>query len=261
MSTPGQLLVRWSELIIVHCDRSTTMKMRVVQLHFRFDPGVISHIRAIITTFLNGGALRLKRVVFTSPKPGFADTRLFKELYADIEFTCNVFKKQWRSECPRLLAVMPPMTFSLELTLIVLYAKDYNVDTSVKRVLHNLTVMSSCLNQCGASQDELDLLELIVEELLRRAALYALSISTGDERSLVDTWQNAYAIRGVTALELFNAIPGQLLCGHHLQRICDSYEFGCEGWKEIMRRALCVSREYGNVSLSRAWNGTCLLKP
>jgi len=237
--------------------------MRLVQRDLSFDPDVISHIRAIITTFLNGGVLgRIRVCVFTSPNHYFSNTRLFRELYADIEFTINVFKKQWRSECPRLLAVMPPMTFSLELTLIVLYAKDYNVDTSVKRVLHNLTVMSSCLNQCGASQDELDLLELIVEELLRRGGLYALSISTGVECSiLVDTWKNAYAIRNVTALTLFNAIPGQLLRGHHLQRICDSYEFGCEGWKEIMRRALCVSREYGNVSLSRAWNGTCLLKP
>jgi hypothetical protein len=154
--------------------------------------------------------------VFTSPNHYFSNTRLFRELYADIEFTINVFKKP---------------------------------------------VMSSCLNQCGASQDGLDLLELIVEELLRRAGLYALSISTGVECSLDDTWKNAYAIRNVTALKLFNAIPGQLLRGHHLQRICDSSEFGCEGWKEIMRRALCVSREYGNVSLSRAWNGTCLLKP
>ena len=117
--------------------------MRLVQRHLSFDPDVISHIRAIITTFLNGGVLgRISVCVFTSPNHYFSNTRLFRELYADIEFTINVFKKP---------------------------------------------VMSSCLNQCGASQDGLDLLELIVEELLRRAGLYALSISAGVECSLDDT--------------------------------------------------------------------------
>ena len=228
--------------------------MRLVQLHFSFDPDVISHIRAIITTFLNGCVLKRMRVcVFTSPSLFFANTRLFKALYADIEFTCNVFEKNWRPECPRLLAVMPPMAFSLELALILLYAKDYTADTSVKGAVDNLRTLSWCLNQGPASQDELDLLELIMEELLRRAGLYAFSISIGDECILSDTWQNAYAIRNVTALQVFTVIPGKLLRGHHLQRVCDSYEFGCEEWKEIMRRALCVSREHGNVSVQAAW--------
>jgi hypothetical protein len=148
---------------------------------------------------------------------------------------------------------MPPMAFSLELALILSYAKDYTADTSVKRAVHNLRTLSWCLNQGPASQDELDLLELIMEELLRRAGLYAFSISRGAEYILFDTWKNAYAIRNVTACQVFMAIPGQLLQGHHLQRICDSYEFGCEEWKDIMRRALCISLEHGNVSVKAAW--------
>jgi hypothetical protein len=85
------------------------------------------------------------------------------------------------------------------------------------------------------------LLELILEELLHRVGLYAPSIPS------------LTSYRTTTALDVFNAIPGKLLQGRHLQRICDSYEFGCGEWKEIMRRALCVYREHKNASVKAVW--------
>ena len=233
----------WSQSVAVHCGIRALILLRRVHPLLSFDPDVLYHIRTVISTLLQGDVNNRIRstTVFVCPGP-FSDTLFFKALYTDTNFASMAFDKQWRCECLPLLEVMPPMDFSLEFTLTLMSTRHYVGEfDSVKAAVESLYILSWCLNQGPVRKEYLTVLELILEELLRRAGLYASSIPgfTG--------------YRIITALDVFKAIPGKLLQGHHLQRICDSYEFGCREWKEIMRRALRVYREHENVSVQAVW--------
>ena len=256
MSDPVELctLLHWcSSSVATRCGRKTIISLRLVHSCFSFDPDVLYHIRTIISTLLRGSILdRIGVTVFTCPGP-FSDTRLFQALYDDIEFICDVFEKTWRPCCSGLLEAMPRMGFSLELTLTVVCTKDYAESTTTKAVVQALQLLSWCTSQGPITEYEMSVVILIMEELLVRAGLYAGSISIGEEHLLCNTWRTGYAIMNVTALTLFMAIPEKLLCGDHLRRVCDSYTCVCEDWKEIMRRALDVYRNYRVASVLSTW--------
>lgn len=244
----------WSQSVATHSGIRTLFLLRLVDPRLSFDPSVLSCIRTVVSTLLEGDLdsssghlIRIRLSVLIGPGP-LSHTLFFKALFADIDFTCTVVENTYRHDCLGLLAVMPPMAFSLKLTLALMSTKHYNRSTPVKATVDSLAILSWCVNQGPVRKEELKLLKLIMEDLLWQAGLYACT-----ECLLFPTRQNGYAIRNVTALDVFMAIPGKFLRGHHLQRICDSYEFGCEEWKEVMRRALCVSREHGNVSVQAVW--------
>lgn len=250
-------LTQW-KLSNIYILRSTIQK-------WMYNDDIIQQIRNYIlirgTTNIIGKLDTIKFII-----PHRIGQGLFNILHNDKIFVHNLLKLSFgRHILDKYIILLPPNILTLDIIISVLcIQKIYSVNNKYN-ILDDLKLIRQLEDKIYFEkyyENNLQILNFIIEEYLTRIGIYA---GSGLPRYLyLSKSSNIFNDKSfITAENIFHLIPSFILQGHHLQILCDCYDYGSKEWIKMMQRAVNVMHIHDKENckyLYHEWNKQWLRK-